>query len=151
MPASEAQIRANQANAARSTGPKTPDGKERSRANAYKHGLTASVVMPEEDAAEVERLNRAFLDELKPPGQAGAILARRMATLAVRMDRCAVHETAALSAKVRKAMGEFEAPEGVDAETAAKMREEIGGIALDRKSTRLNSSHDELSRMPSSA
>ncbi len=55
MPASEAQIRANRENAARSTGPKTDEGKERSRANALKHGLTGGgIVLPEADAAEVE-------------------------------------------------------------------------------------------------
>src|SRR5947199_141090 len=56
MPASEARILANQANAKLSTGPRTAEGKERSRANALKHGLTgAGVVLPEADAAEVER------------------------------------------------------------------------------------------------
>ncbi len=56
MPASEARILANQRNAQRSTGPKTPEGKEQSRRNALKHGLTgAGVVLPERDAAEVER------------------------------------------------------------------------------------------------
>ena len=130
MPASEAQIRANQANSLKSSGPRTPEGKQASRSNSYKHGMTATVVMPEQDAAEVDRLNRAFLAELMPPGQAGAILARRMATLAVRMDRCAVQETAALSARVRKVLDEFEAPEGMDAEEVEKLRAELAGVAL---------------------
>ena len=52
MPVSEARIAANRANAARSTGPKTAEGKEKSRANALKHGLTGSgVVLAEADAA----------------------------------------------------------------------------------------------------
>ena len=54
MPASEAQVAANRANAARSTGPETVEGKEASRANAYKHGLTATKVFPEREAAEVQ-------------------------------------------------------------------------------------------------
>ncbi len=41
---SAARIAANQANAALSTGPNTKGGKERSRGNAVKHGLTARVV-----------------------------------------------------------------------------------------------------------
>src|SRR5438270_10509757 len=115
MPASEAQILANRANAARSTGPKTEEGKARSRGNALKHGLTgAGVVLPEADAAEVERLSSAFRAELQPPGEVGAILVRRLAVLAVRMDRAADHEAAAVAERVRRALEEFEAPEGLD-------------------------------------
>ena len=131
MPATEAQIRANQANADRSTGPKTEEGKARSRRNALKHGLTGDgVVMPEEDAAEVERLARALRDEMKPPGEVGELLVRRIATFSVRMDRSFDQETAALSRRARQAMDDFEAPEGVDAETASKLRVEAGKIAL---------------------
>ena len=39
-------VAANRANALKSTGPKTDEGKEISRANAYKHGMTAVVVIP---------------------------------------------------------------------------------------------------------
>ena len=46
MPATEAQILANRKNAANSTGPKTPEGKLASRANAVSHGLTARIVFP---------------------------------------------------------------------------------------------------------
>jgi hypothetical protein len=131
MPTSEARIRANQANAALSTGPKTEVGKARSRANSFKHGLTgAGVVLPEKDAAEVERLSLAFRDELKPTGEVGGLLVRRMATLTVRMDRSVDQETAALSQRVRQAMDEFKAPEGVDAETAERLRDEAARIAL---------------------
>jgi len=131
MTASPAQIEANRRNAARSTGPKTPEGKARSRGNSYKHGLTGDgVVLPEEDAAEVERLARAFRAELDPPGEVGDVLVRRMATLAVRMDRCVGQETAALSARVRVALDDFKAPEGADAEEAARLRAEAGRRAM---------------------
>jgi len=51
------QIRANRSNAQRSTGPKTPEGKERTRFNALIHGLRAeSAVIPGEDQAKFDQL-----------------------------------------------------------------------------------------------
>jgi hypothetical protein len=44
-PTSQAKIAANQANAQKSTGPTSPEGKECSRANALRHGLLAGVVI----------------------------------------------------------------------------------------------------------
>ncbi len=110
MPASEAQILANRRNAALSTGPKTPEGKEKSRANALKHGLTgAGVVLPNEDAAEVERMFDGLEAEFRPSDDAGRVLARRLATCAVRMERAVLQESAALRERVLKAQAEAEA------------------------------------------
>ena len=41
------RIEANRRNALRSTGPRTEEGKRSSRANAYRHGLTAETVVPD--------------------------------------------------------------------------------------------------------
>jgi hypothetical protein len=131
MPASEARIRANQANGAKSQGPMSEAGKARSRANSYKHGLTgAGIVMPEDDAAEVERLSRALQDEFKTETPSETQLAHRMATMSVRMQRCVNQETAKLSQRVRRVMAEFQAPEGVDAVQAERLRIEAGNMAL---------------------
>ena len=46
MVCSPARLAANRLNAQKSTGPRTEEGKSRSRANALKHGLCASVVVP---------------------------------------------------------------------------------------------------------
>ena len=49
------QLAANRANAKRSCGPKTTQGKLRSRLNALQHGLTAAVVvLPGEDTDQYE-------------------------------------------------------------------------------------------------
>src|SRR4051794_17080161 len=119
MPVSEAQLAANRANALRSSGPKSAEGREKSRANSLKHGLTgAGVVLPEADAAEVERRAAAFAAETNASGEIGHALARRAALNSVRMERGADQQTAALSERVRRAEADFVAPEGVDAAEA---------------------------------
>jgi hypothetical protein len=53
------KIEANRRNALRSTGPKTDDGKQRSRRNALRHGLTAETVIDRLDDAEDYRWSQA--------------------------------------------------------------------------------------------
>ncbi len=131
MPASEARIAANRRNAERSTGPKTVEGKEQSRRNALKHGLAgAGVVLPEKDAAEVDRKAEAYARELNAVDEVGRDLARRAALNAVRMDRAADQQTAALSERVRQVEAEFVAPEGVSIEEAALLRAEAVRVAM---------------------
>ena len=55
------QIEANRRNALRSTGPTTPDGKQRSRCNAVRHGLTAETVIGAlEDAEDYQAFEAAI-------------------------------------------------------------------------------------------
>ncbi len=125
MASSEARIQANRRNAQLSSGPKTEAGKEKSRANALKHGLTgAGVVMPSADAAEVERRSAAFAEETDASGEIGLALARLAALNSVRMERAADQQTAALSERVRQVDAEFVPPEGVSPDEAAKLRDE---------------------------
>jgi hypothetical protein len=65
--ASENQTAANRANAKRSTGPRTESGKAKSRKNAFKHGLTAQVIVIEgEDPKEFEKLRAKLEEGFKP-------------------------------------------------------------------------------------
>ena len=130
MPASEAQIRANQANSLRSTGPTTPEGKAASSANSLKHGLTAVKLLPEFEAKEVERRSDAFVAELKPTGDVGEALARHAARMSVRMERCGEHENALMAEHVRKALAEFVPPEGASEAEIARLRIEVERRAL---------------------
>src|SRR5215472_4808961 len=65
--ATAAQIAANRANAQKSTGPRTPEGKAASSLNALKHGMdAASIVIPGEDPAEYERIAAGYREHFNP-------------------------------------------------------------------------------------
>jgi hypothetical protein len=135
MPTSAAQIASNKANSLKSSGPKTAEGLARSSRNALKHGLTgAGIALPIEDAAEVDRLQRDLESEMKPSGELGRTLVRRMALLAVRMDRCVAHETASLTVGIEEAEAEFDAAwpavEGEDNPDREQARIDVGRLAL---------------------
>jgi hypothetical protein len=67
FPTSEAQIAANRANAKKSTGPRTEEGKRRSSINAFRHGLTGRVVvLPEEDHEAYRAFAKELFDSLAP-------------------------------------------------------------------------------------
>ena len=130
MPASEAQIRANQQNAARSTGPKTSEGKEASRANAVTHGLTACVVSIACEAVAADRRHKEFREDFQITTAAADLIAMRAAVLSARMERCVEHETAAISDRIHRAQLDFVPPEGVSEAEAARLRIEAGKLAL---------------------
>ncbi|WP_435016785.1 hypothetical protein TA3x_004361 [Tundrisphaera sp. TA3] len=105
MTCSPARLEANRRNAARSTGPRTPAGKEKSRRNALKHGLAGDgVVLLPEQTAEVDALAATLESELQPSGPMGRILVRRIAVMSNRLDRCERHEAAMTARRVRDAL-----------------------------------------------
>ena len=115
--ASPAQVEANRRNAQKSTGPRTAEGKMRSRQNALKHGLTgAGIALPAEDARQVEERFRAINHEMAPQTTVGALLAHQIALMSVRLNRAARQESAALAYKVRHAEADFDEARRADAE-----------------------------------
>jgi len=109
MPCSLAQYEANVKNAQKSTGPKTAEGKQKSRANSLKHGLTGEgIVIPTEDAAALDLRFAALEDELKPSGTLARQLVGRIALMTIRLDRSAQHEAQAIGHRMRKARAEFD-------------------------------------------
>ena len=108
MATSAARLEANRRNAAKSTGPRTPEGKAVCRQNALKHGLTgACVVVPGED---LEAVSERFADleaEMKPTKVMSLILVRRIALLSLRLDRSARQEAARLRDAMLNAASDF--------------------------------------------
>jgi hypothetical protein len=88
MPISEKQLAANRRNAKFSTGPKTPEGKERSALNGFKHphlGLTA--LMVDEDRESQTEFIRDFIADSDPRGAVELQMARTLAIDNWRMNR----------------------------------------------------------------
>jgi hypothetical protein len=83
---SESRREANRRNAQLSTGPKTAEGKERSRLNALKHGLCSSVVVAE-DASVVMTRTEEFFITLKPQNDFHCWLVSEVALESVRIER----------------------------------------------------------------
>jgi hypothetical protein len=97
--ATVAQIQANRLNAQKSTGPRTPEGKERASQNALKHGLLArEAVIAGEDPAEFEVYREGMLQELAPAGAMEAMLAERVVGLSWRLRRAERLQNAAFAA-----------------------------------------------------
>ena len=64
---SDKQLDANRANAQKSTGPQTDEGKQRSRFNASRHGLTGQILLltPEQQPI-YDRLKNGLIEEFAP-------------------------------------------------------------------------------------
>ncbi|QDV33873.1 hypothetical protein [Tautonia plasticadhaerens] len=86
-PPSEKQLAANRRNALRSTGPRTAEGKLRSRRNGLAHGLAAQVVVPEEDRAAFDAQLARWDREMGPANVVERHLARRAAACSVKLER----------------------------------------------------------------
>jgi hypothetical protein len=67
---SEKKAKANRQNALKSTGPKTPQGKDAVRLNALKHGLLSQeVLIPGEDPSALKELAERWVAALRPVGE----------------------------------------------------------------------------------
>ena len=97
--ATDAQTRANRANAEKSTGPRTRRGKVRSSKNALKHGLLATdAVLPGEDPAEFDRQLTALEDWALPRNPLEHEICRQIVDAQWRMQRLSRIETAIITA-----------------------------------------------------
>ena len=113
--ATEAQVEANRANAQKSTGPRTPEGKATVAQNAVKHGLLARTgVLHGEDWEEYTCFSEGLLDELSAQGVQEEQLAGRILSLSWRLRRATRNQNAILEALYDKyvaAHGEEPLPE----------------------------------------
>src|SRR6202040_3793470 len=84
----------NRVNAQKSTGPRTEAGKQRSKLNALRHGLTGqTIVLPTEDQSAYQRHSQSFLDECKPKGAIETQLVQSLLDTSWQLNRAAAVET----------------------------------------------------------
>lgn len=89
------QIEANRRNALKSTGPTTPDGKERSRCNALRHGLTSETIIATlEDAEDYQAFEAAVTSDYEAESAVERELVLRLASVLWRLRRATGIETA---------------------------------------------------------
>ncbi len=94
------KLAANRANAQKSTGPKTPEGKQRTARNAITHGLyTNDIVLPDdpdESPEEFDALREALIHDIQPANMIERLLVERLAVAHWRLRRVYRHEAVSI-------------------------------------------------------
>ena len=76
---SSARLAANRANAGKSTGPRSPEGKARSSQNSIKHGLSSRCfVVRDDEIGEFEELRDSLCSQVAPKGALEITLFRQL-------------------------------------------------------------------------
>jgi hypothetical protein len=116
----EAQVQANRANAQKSTGPRTPEGKAAVAQNAVTHGLLARAgVIPGEDEHEFQAHREGLLKQLRPGAPLEEVLAERIVDLSWRLKRAVRDQEVAYAALYQKYMEDQPQPQEPDGWPAA--------------------------------
>ncbi len=102
MPVSDRKLAANRANAQKSTGPKTPQGKQNSRNSRRKAFLASTVVTDHESRGRFCNLLSSFYDEYQPEDNTERLLIEKMAVAHWRLLRIWSLETTGLILETRR-------------------------------------------------
>src|SRR5215216_647416 len=107
------QIESNRRNSLKSTGPNTAEGKERSRCNAVRHGLTAETVIGAlEDAEDYKAFEGAIIADYDAQSAVERELVLRLASLLWRLRRATTMETGLFEIQAEHLRGFREARQG---------------------------------------
>ena len=113
--ATSAQMNRNRQNAKHSTGPRSIEGKNRSRLNALKHGCTAKLVLlPQEEPAAFNERTRGFFEHFKPQNPVEVVLTRDAVYCSWQLDRCCEAKWSRMREKA--VMGDADLKRRVEAE-----------------------------------
>ena len=93
----------------KSTGPRTPQGKERSKFNARKHGLfSKAVLLEDESRPEYDALLNGYMEDFHPQGKLETVLVETLAVLMWRKRRLLQVEIAKISNRIAKGLADGE-------------------------------------------
>jgi hypothetical protein len=107
------QIEANRRNARKSTGPVTQEGKQRSRCNALRHGLTAETVIGAlEDGEDYQTFEATIIADYDAQSAVERELVLRLASLLWRLRRATTIETGLFEIQANH-LSEFRQARGV--------------------------------------
>ncbi len=120
----------NRRNARKSTGPRTTEGKARSRFNAVKHGCRAKLpVLPGEDPEAYERRLDAWIDKFAPRDAVEHYLVERAVNVSWQLDRADRAEVARLADEIAADAGRV--AENVEALGARLFRAPAGRLGAE--------------------
>ena len=145
------QIDANRQNAAKSTGPKTNEGKQQSRRNAVRHGLTAETVVDAlEDPADYKAFEASVAAGYDPQTAVERELVLRLASLLWRLRRATAIETGLFQIQedIGGELGESESSDPQPLEHGHNTMVRTGGLESDiRPDGKLNGGNGENYRL----
>jgi hypothetical protein len=96
----------NRENATHSTGPKTPEGKQRSSLNALRHGLTGqTVLLPGEDPNVLQEFCASYHRQYKPSGPTETNMVQYIAETQWRLNRIGTMENNLIALGAKQCIG----------------------------------------------
>jgi hypothetical protein len=126
------QIEANRRNATKSTGPVTNPGKQRSRCNAVRHGLTAETVIQSlEDAEDYKVFELSVTADFDARTAVERELVLRLAGLLWRLRRATAIETGLLQTRSRNEWPAEQDGARSGLSSVIRMRELVPTVGLD--------------------
>ena len=129
--ATQLQIEANRKNAQKSTGPRTPEGKEASSQNALKHGLCANKnVIRTESQEEYNLFRDEMIADIAPAGAMELMLAERIVSLSWRLKRAEHFQNAVIEALIESGLHESVLSWPSDSSYRARKEAETGNIDI---------------------
>jgi hypothetical protein len=149
---SELKSETSRANGAKSHGPKTAEGREKSSHNSFKHGFTAkkTIVLECENKEQFQEVLRYYTVTYQPGSAVEEDLVSEMVACRWRMQRLRLIETALIDSEMDRELPEGETPDDPGYQLAFAFRrlvDESRAISLaSRYESRLHRIHERTHR-----